>query len=99
MAMPLQNMGPVVIEPGGWRDLEVVWGRVPDIILQFRAPAGVKIRVRYGYGWLATNRQEQTLDGTTLKELHVSGWVGRARMSAKSTRAVDLTWIRQTPGP
>lgn len=97
--MPLQNMGPVQLTPGRWWDLEVVYGSVPSIILQFVAPAGVQIRVRYGYGWFAFERQLQTLDGRTRKELRVSGFVGRARMSAKSTQTVQLTWIRQTPGP
>lgn len=97
--MPNSQMGPVDLEPGGWRDLEVVYGKIPQIVLSFRVPAGVKIRVRYGYGWAAWNRQVQTTDGTSVKTLQVDGWVGRARLSAKVKRETELSWMRITPGP
>jgi hypothetical protein len=59
----------------------------------FRGPAGVKIYVKYGKGWLSVNRQEQTLDGHTIKK-----WsVGRvsiilARMRVKAPQTTDLTY-------
>lgn len=97
--MSTTDMGPVDLKPGGWRDLEVVYGKVPHIALSFRVPAGVQIRVRYGYGWAAWNTQVQTTDGTTVKTLKVDGWVGRARLSAKVNRETELSWKRITAGP
>lgn len=72
---------------------------MPAISLKFQTPAGVQIRVRYGYGWAAWNSQVQTTDGVNVKTLHVEGWVGRARMSAKVKRDTELSWMRFTPGP
>lgn len=97
--MGVADMGPVDLIPGRWHDLEVVYGKAPEIILSFRVPAGVQLKVRYGYGRFGRNRQQQTTDGESVRRLKVSGWVGRVRMQAKVTRTTELVWKRTTPGP
>jgi hypothetical protein len=59
----------------------------------FRGPAGVKINVKYGKGWLSVNRQEQTLDGETIKKLTVGkGSLVVARMRVKAPQITDLSY-------
>lgn len=97
--MALQDMGPVELSPGDWRTLETFFGKIPRTVATFRLPSGVKLKLRYGYGWLGWNRQSTTTDGMTEKRLVVDGLVGRARMQAKSERRTQLTWIRIAEGP
>lgn len=59
----------------------------------FRAPEGAKIKVRYGIGFLGFNRQEQTFNGSTFKNLSVgTGSIGGARMQIKVSRDTDVTY-------
>jgi hypothetical protein len=59
----------------------------------FREPAGAKINVKYGKGWLSTNVQEQTLDGVTYKKLSVGkGSLVYARMRVKPPQTAEVTY-------
>ena len=98
--MGLTDMGPVELQPGHWYNLEIFYGKVPKTVASFQSPAGVQLKVRYGWGrWGSWNSQQQTTDGKTVKQLRVSGFVGRARMEAKVTRTAVLSWKRVTEGP
>jgi hypothetical protein len=90
--MTIIGRGPITLAPGSWRTLETFYGRVSTTVGYFRDPAGVRIKVRYGYGWFGFDRQQQTLDGINVKNLTVSGWVGYARMQARSDQAVSFSW-------
>lgn len=97
--MGLTNMGPVTLKPGDWRTLESFAGNVGSTTTTFRQPGGVKIKVRYGFGWFGFDRQSQTTDGQHDKSLSVGGWVVRARMQARVSKETALAWIRITKGP
>jgi len=59
----------------------------------FRAPAGAKINVKYGKGFLSVNRQEQVLDGETIKRLSVGkGSILLARMRVKVSETTEVTY-------
>ncbi|MEO7261304.1 MAG: hypothetical protein ABI047_08640 [Jatrophihabitantaceae bacterium] len=92
-------MGPVDLAPGSWRTLESFYGSVGSTIAVFRVPAGVRLKVRYGWGWFGYNRQGKTTDGENDKRLQVSGFVGRARMQARVSIRTTLSWTRITEGP
>jgi hypothetical protein len=93
------DMGPVHLSARDWRTLESFAGKIPKTVAVFRLPAGVKIKVRYGFGWLGWDRQSTTTDGRSDKRVVIEGVVGWARMQAKSERDAQLTWIRMTEGP
>jgi hypothetical protein len=93
------DMGPFELQPGRWNNLEWFYGKVPETIARFQMPAGVKLKVRYGYGRLGWNSQQQTTDGVSNRDLKVSGFVGRARMAAKVDRVTLVTYQRITVGP
>ena len=97
--MAIIDMGPVILQPGDWKTLESFYGRVGSTTATFRQPAGVRIKVRYGFGWLGWDSQSQTTDGQHNKSLNVSGWVGRARMQARVSQETALSWVRITEGP
>jgi hypothetical protein len=97
--MPLQEMGPVVIPPGAWRTLESFAGRVAKTNFVFRSPRGVDLKVRYGVGWFGFDRQEKTTDGQNDVTLRVDGWVVRARVQAKASQQINLSWTRIAEGP
>jgi hypothetical protein len=59
----------------------------------FRAPTGARINVKYGKGRLSVNRQEQVLDGETIKKLSVGkGSILYARMRVKVPNTADVTY-------
>jgi hypothetical protein len=91
--------GPVELPADSWKTLESFWGKVSATTAFFRLPAGVTIKVRYGYGWFGFDRQKKTLDGQAPKTLGVSGWVGYARMQARSPRRVPISWSIEIAGP
>jgi hypothetical protein len=81
------------IAGGGWRTLESFWNSSATGF--FLRPEGAKIRVRYGGWWTSWNRQNQTLNGETIKKLSVgTGSLITARMqmyvAATSTVTYDI---------
>jgi hypothetical protein len=80
------------VEAGGWRTVVKLWNA--SARGAFRGPAGAKIRVRYGAGWFAVNRQKQMLDGFNEKHLDVGrGSIFYARMQVKVPYDTWVTWI------
>ncbi len=71
------------VKGGKWETLESFAGSVPSTTAIFVSPAGAVIKVRFGFGFLGWDKQKQTLDGVTSKSLHVSGFVGKARMQIR----------------
>lgn len=87
-----------VVEAGAWRTLEWFFGSSGHT--RYFGPAGVQIKVRYGVGWLGWDSQKQTLDAVSFKTLSVGGGsLARARMQAKSTESLELTYDLTLPGP
>lgn len=79
------------IQSGDWRTVEWFWNAQGTAF--FRAPAGARIKVRYGVGFLGFDRQVQTLDGNSVKKLKVgTGSIARARMQVKVSQSTDLTY-------
>lgn len=79
------------ITSGDWRTVEWFWNGKGTAF--FKAPAGAKIKVRYGLGWFGFDRQEQTLNGVDYKKLDVGlGSLARARMQMKVSQTVDVTY-------
>lgn len=59
----------------------------------FREPAGATINVKYGKGRLSVNRQQQTLDGSTVKKLSVGkASIFLARMRVKVPQTGEVTY-------
>lgn len=59
----------------------------------FREPAGTVINVKYGKGRLSVNKQVQTLDGRTPKNLTVGkASLFLARMRVKVPQETELTY-------
>ena len=89
-----------LVEAGSWRTLEKFWNS-PRVDGVFRAPAGTRIKVRYGDGWpFGWNSQSQTLDGEHDKTLTISkASVVYARMQARVSRDTELTYTLFFPGP
>jgi hypothetical protein len=87
------------VSAGEYRTLATIWNA--SAAAQFRCPAGAKIRVRYGAGWLSKNRQQQTLDCNTAKRLSIgSSWSKfGARMQIKVPESGYVTWWYITEGP
>ena len=79
------------IRSGSWGTIESFWNAKGTAF--FRAPAGARIKVRYGAGVLGFNSQEQTLNGSDYKKLAVgSGSVARARMQVRVSQSTDVTY-------
>lgn len=79
------------IRANTWTTAETYWN--VSSRLAFGLPAGAKIRVRYGGGWFAKNRQQQTLDGQHYKELVISRWsVFVARAQVLYTQDTVITY-------
>lgn len=79
------------VEAGDWRTLE--WFFNAKGTAFFKAPAGAKIKMRYGVGWLGKDGQKKTLDGHNKKKLSTGlGSVFRARMQMRVERTVDVTY-------
>ena len=92
------------ISANSWTTVETYWN--VDSKLAFLLPAGAKIRIRYGGGWFAKNRQGQTLNGQQYKELSVSRWsvfVARAQVyfsqSGTITYYADYANVATLPPP
>jgi hypothetical protein len=79
------------VRAGTWRTLEWFWNQKATAF--FRLPAGARIKVRYGYGWLGWDSQKQTLDGTAYKRLAV-GWgaVAYARIQMNVAADANVTY-------
>lgn len=59
----------------------------------FRGPAGATINVKYGKGRFSVNRQNQTLDGQSVKKLVVGkGSLVFARMRVKVPVTSEVTY-------
>jgi len=59
----------------------------------FRAPNVARIKVCYGVGFLGTDSQKQTLNGSDYKKLSVGfGSVTRARMQVRVDETTDVTY-------
>jgi hypothetical protein len=79
------------VTSGDWRTLESFWNAQGTAF--FRAPAGARIKVRYGVGFFGFNRQEQTLNGADYKKLGVGrGSVGYARMQIRVSQSTEVTY-------
>lgn len=89
------------VKAGDWRTLETFWGNGGSVQGVFRLPAGARIKVRYGAGWLGFNRQQQTLDGVVAKTLDVGsvGSVARARMQMRVNQDAEVSYTLHLPGP
>jgi hypothetical protein len=87
------------VSAGDYRTLATLWNTAAGA--QFKCPAGAKIRVRYGAGWLAKNRQQQTLDCSTPKRLSVGTTWSKfgARFQIKVPQSGYVTWWYLTEGP
>jgi hypothetical protein len=86
------------VSAGDYRTLATLWNTTASA--EFQCPAGAKIRVRYGGGWFAKNRQEQTLNCVNAKRLSVGAWsVFVARMQIKVPESGYVNWAYITEGP
>lgn len=86
------------VKAGAWRTLESVWGKAAAITLTFHEPAGARIKLRYGYGWLGFDRQKQTLDGSP-RSLSIDGWVVYVRFQIYVQSDTTVTFDRFMTGP
>lgn len=79
------------ITSGAWRTVESFWNASGTAF--FRAPAGARIKVRYGVGFFGFDRQTQTLNGSDYKKLTVGlGSVAYARMQVRVSQSTDVTY-------
>jgi hypothetical protein len=86
------------VKAGDYRTLATLWNTNAEAA--FDCPAGAKIRVRYGGGWFAKNRQQQTLNCASIKKLSVGKWsVLVARMQIKVPETGYVHWNYITTGP
>jgi hypothetical protein len=86
------------VTSGGYRTLATLWN--VNRKAEFQCPAGAKIRVLYGYGWLSFSRQEKTLDCLTPKRLEIGTWskIG-ARIQIKVPQTGIVRWGYIIEGP
>lgn len=85
-----------IVRAGAWRTLESGWNATFSCL--FQAPAGAKVKLRKGVGWLGWNSQEKTLDGHTPKSINVSGPVySRVQMKVSSDAEVSYQYIPTGP--
>lgn len=79
------------VKAGSWQTLETFWNQTATGF--FKSPAGMQIKIYYGYGWLGASRQVQTLDGVNIKKLSLAGWsLAGARMQALTKVATNVTY-------
>lgn len=79
------------VRGGDWRTLETIWNQT--VTAFFRAPAGARIKVRYGVGIFGRDSQKQTLDGINTKRLSVGSWsVVVARIQIRTSRDTTVTY-------
>lgn len=76
---------------GEWRTVEPFLNAKGKAF--FREPAGAQIKVRYGVGFLGTDRQKQRLNGSDYRTLSVGlASVTRARMQVYVAETTDVTY-------
>lgn len=87
------------VTAGGWRTLETFWNATAQGV--FRLPAGARIKVRYGFGWLGWDSQSQTLDGANPRTLEITSGASkaRARMQMTVVRDSEVQYVIHLPGP
>lgn len=79
------------VKAGSWQTLETFWNSKATGF--FRRPQGLEIKLYYGYGRFGKDRQNQVLDGESVKKLSVGSWsVMGARMQARTQRDTYLTY-------
>jgi hypothetical protein len=84
------------VKAGDWRTLESGWNA--SFSCQFFLPAGAKVKLRKGVGWLGWNSQEKTLDGVTPKVINVGGVV-YSRVQIKVKQDIDVSYLYVPIGP
>ena len=84
------------VKRGDWRTLESGWNA--SFSCQFFLPAGAKVKLRKGLGWLGWNSQEKTLDGVTPKSINVSGPI-YSRVQMKVTQDAEVSYLYIPTGP
>lgn len=86
------------VKSGDYRTLATLWNT--SVTAEFQCPYGAKIRVRYGGGWFAVNRQNKTLDCTTAKRVSVGKFSAVvARIQIKVPESGNVNWGYITEGP
>ncbi|MDX6698477.1 MAG: hypothetical protein QOE65_1874 [Solirubrobacteraceae bacterium] len=86
------------VKSGEYRTLATLWNT--SVTAEFLCPAGAKVRVRYGGGWFAVNRQTQTLNCSTPKRLSVGKFSAVvARIQMKVAESGNVNWGYITEGP
>lgn len=81
----------VQLRGGVTHTIESFWNTTSTAF--FQGPSGAIINVKYGKGRLSTNRQKQTLDGTSIKKLTVGkGSLVFARMRVKVPVTSQVTY-------
>lgn len=86
------------VQAGEYRTLVKLWNT--SARAEFLCPHGARVRVRYGGGWLAVNRQTQTLDCQTAKRVSVgkfSAVVARIQIKVPETGYVNWAYITEGP--
>src|SRR5262245_2246291 len=79
------------VTAGDWRTLETFWNVTTTAF--FQAPAGAEIKIRYSGGWVGVDRQQQTLDGVSIKRLVVSPWsVFTARIQIRVKQSTSVAY-------
>ena len=77
------DIAPATLRADDWCSLETLTGKVGGTTTVFRTAAGVRLKVRYGFGWFGFDRQSTTTIGTNFRRLLVPGPDGDARMQAR----------------
>ena len=86
------------VRAGGWRTLHGGWNI--SFQCRFLAPAGARVRAKYGGGWFSWTRQNQTLDGVAYKTVSIgSGSLAYARVQIRVQQdtIVDYTYVATGP--
>ncbi|HVE67741.1 MAG TPA: hypothetical protein VNB64_04075 [Solirubrobacteraceae bacterium] len=86
------------VKSGEYRTLVKLWNTSAQA--EFLCPAGAKVRVRYGGGWFAVNRQHRTLDCTTPQRVSVgkfSAVVARIQIKVPESGYVNWGYIVEGP--
>jgi hypothetical protein len=89
----------VIVTKGDWRTLETFVNA--SGVGVFNRPAGARIKIHYGVGFLGFDRQKQTLDGVNDKQLTVgktTSIIG-GRMQIKVDEDTAVTYTIFLPGP
>lgn len=84
------------VRAGAWRTLESGWNA--SFSCQFFLPAGAKVKLRKGYGWLGWNSQEQTLNRVAPKLINVSGLI-YSRVQMRVSQDTEVSYLYVPIGP